>query len=100
MSVSGIFLAAVPVILAQPKRTTVQELKKIMDRQEDFLIVDVRGMKSYEKSHLPGAISLPVGELVDRHRELPRNKVIIFFTVADWLKTQVSRRHKFYCRMT
>ena len=73
------FLAAVPIILAQPKRATIQELKKIMDRQEDFLIVDVRGMKSYEKSHLPGAISLPVGELVDRHRELPRNKVIIFY---------------------
>ena len=38
------FLAAVPIILAQPKRATIQELKKIMDRQEDFLIVDVRGL--------------------------------------------------------
>ena len=73
------FLAAVPIILAQPKRATVQELKKIMDRQKDFLIVDVRGLKSYEKSHLPGAISLHVGELVDLHRELPINKVIIFY---------------------
>lgn len=26
------FLAAVPIILAQPKRATVQELKKIMNR--------------------------------------------------------------------
>ncbi|MEE2909339.1 MAG: rhodanese-like domain-containing protein [Candidatus Poribacteria bacterium] len=73
------FLAVVPTILAQPKRATVHELKKIMDKQENFLIVDVRGLKSYEKSHLPGAISLPIRELVDRHRELPRNEVIVFY---------------------
>ena len=79
MSVSGIFLGGGADNSGPIQASNRSRVKKIMDRQEDFLIVDVRGMKSYEKSHLPGAISLPVGELVDRHRELPRNKVIIFY---------------------
>ena len=73
------FLATVSTVLAQPDRVTVQEVKTLTDKKSDFLIVDVRGQRAYEKSHLPNAISLPLGELILRHGELPKEKKIVFY---------------------
>jgi rhodanese-related sulfurtransferase/DNA-binding transcriptional ArsR family regulator len=48
---------------------TRQELRKRM-RGEDVVVVDVRPQEEYAAGHIPGAISLPVGELSDRIGEL------------------------------
>ena len=74
-----IFLVTTSVALGQPKRITVQELKGMIDKKADVLVVDVRTRQWYEKMHLPGAISLPEGDLVNRHDELPKDKLIIFY---------------------
>lgn len=44
-------------------KITPDEVKKMIDNKEDFVILDVRGKGEYESGHLPGAISLPVAEL-------------------------------------
>jgi rhodanese-related sulfurtransferase len=44
---------------------TRDELKKGMDQNGDFTLVDVLPEKSYRKFHLPGAINVPVGEGFD-----------------------------------
>jgi rhodanese-related sulfurtransferase len=43
------------------------------------VIVDVRDGASYDQLHAAGAISLPLAELADRHRELPEDRQILTY---------------------
>jgi rhodanese-related sulfurtransferase len=45
---------------------TAQELKTWIDRREDMLIVDSRTPEEYRRGCIPGAVSVPGGELVPR----------------------------------
>jgi hypothetical protein len=41
--------------------------------------VDVRGKDQYDIEHIKGAISMPVGEVIARHNELPKTKFLITY---------------------
>lgn len=43
----------------------------------DTLVVDVRGASEWEAGHLPGALHIPLGYLVDRVHEIPRTKTVV-----------------------
>ncbi|HEY3131995.1 MAG TPA: rhodanese-like domain-containing protein [Acidobacteriota bacterium] len=43
------------------------------------VILDVRSLDSYKAAHIPGAISMPLSDLQQRWKELPRNKSIITY---------------------
>ena len=73
------FLSVVSIAIANPKRISIQEVKALIDKRADEMIVDVRGHRSYQQKHLPTSVSVPVGELENRHQELPKNKLIIFY---------------------
>ena len=73
------FLSVVSIAIANPKRISIQEVKALIDKKADVVIVDVRGHRSYQQKHLPTSVSVPVGELENRHQELPKNKLIIFY---------------------
>jgi len=45
------------------KEIAREELKEKMDKNEDFVLIDVLGEASYNRAHLPGAIS------IDAHKE-------------------------------
>ncbi|BDG33367.1 sulfurtransferase TusA family protein [Parageobacillus thermoglucosidasius] len=51
-----------------------QLAEKIND--DSVVIIDVREPAEYAFGHIPGAISVPLGELEDRIHELPKNKTI------------------------
>ncbi len=61
---------AVPVISAT-------ELKRKLDAQEDFLLVDVREPYEFDIARTPGAKLLPLGELPSRMSELDSAQEII-----------------------
>ena len=42
---------------------TASEAKKMMDEQEEILIMDVREQSEYNEGHIPGAVLLPVGTI-------------------------------------
>jgi hypothetical protein len=50
------------------KEVSVQDLKKMMDSNEDIIILDIRDRDEYEKQRIPGAIHMSRG-LVDLHVE-------------------------------
>jgi hypothetical protein len=50
-----------------------------MVKQRKAVWVDVRGKEYYDESHIPGAISIPLGELVTRLKDLPPHKFIITY---------------------
>jgi len=60
-------------------RVTPQEVKRRLDQGEAMLILDVRSLAAYERSHLPGSISIPVKEVEDRAGGLPRDRTILCY---------------------
>ncbi len=67
------------ILAAEPEKMLVDQLKSILDDGQDVVVVDVRSAGSYAKGHIPGAISIPSGEIRERHEELPKSKTIIFY---------------------
>jgi len=45
----------------------------------DVIVLDVRPPDEYAAGHIPGAVSLPIAELEQRLRELPRDREIVAY---------------------
>ncbi len=56
---------------------TAEELKVRIDRGDDILIVDVRNPNEWDIGRLPGSILLPLPEIAQRFRELPRDRELV-----------------------
>ncbi len=63
------FLEIVNDAKSRIKQTTVDEIKKRLDRRDKFVLVDVREESEYAKDHLPGAIHLGKG-IIERDIEV------------------------------
>lgn len=52
------------------------DVKKFMTEHnpDEYQLVDVRQPKEYEKEHIPGAILMPVRELMEKKAELDPTK--------------------------
>lgn len=47
---------------------------------QDFVLVDVRGPAVFEKEHIPGAINLPYGRMVERNlAEYPADTLFVIY---------------------
>lgn len=57
---------------------TVGELAKRLD-EGSVMVIDVRPVEEFSAGHIPGALSVPVGELKRRLAELPRSKEIVAY---------------------
>jgi len=55
------FLKIVDDARTRVRETTVDEVKKRLDRGDKFMLVDVREESEYAKDHLPGAVHLGKG---------------------------------------
>lgn len=44
----------------------------------EMTVIDVRPRIEYEAGHFPGAVSIPLDELRDRHTEVPTSDVVIY----------------------
>jgi 3-mercaptopyruvate sulfurtransferase SseA len=62
-------------------RITVQELKAKVDKGEDLVIIDVRTGEDYQGSRIKikGAVRIPIVQLEERYKELPKDKQIILY---------------------
>lgn len=57
---------------------SLEELGKKL-QSEDVLLIDVRPHLEYEFGHIPGAESIPVNELLDKLKDIPKDKEIIAY---------------------
>lgn len=53
---------------------TQDEAKRIMDEENDYMIVDAREQSEYDEGHIKGAIVIPYTEIEQRAQELLPNK--------------------------
>jgi 3-mercaptopyruvate sulfurtransferase SseA len=60
------------------KRVTIQDLENLRTNGDVF-IVDVRNQAAYDQGHIPGAKLIPVGEVVARVKEFPRDRQIVTY---------------------
>ena len=79
-----IFLAAcqgepIPATTSQVPRIRPQELKKLLDAGEGVVVVDTRDREYYDRSHIPGALSIPLAETEEQQGELPRTMKIVHY---------------------
>ena len=58
---------------------TREELARRLDDGDDLVVLDVRPAAEYAAGYLPGAVSIPVGELRRRLAELPRDREIVAY---------------------
>jgi 3-mercaptopyruvate sulfurtransferase SseA len=68
----------------QPSQSAVIERYSLADAKAAFdaqqaIFVDVRSSESYEESHIPGAISIPLQDIADQLSKLDRNKLILTY---------------------
>ena len=60
-------------------RMTKEELKDKLNKKADIVVVDTRSKAYYDKLHIKGAISIPLEEIEERHKELPKEKEIVLY---------------------
>ncbi len=60
------------------KRVTTTELTQLMDAGKVF-VVDVRNQQMYDAGHIRGAKLIPVGEVINRLNEFPKDKQIVTY---------------------
>jgi rhodanese-related sulfurtransferase len=58
---------------------TREELARRLDDGDDLVVLDVRPAPEHAAGHLPGAVSIPFGELRRRLAELPRDREIVAY---------------------
>lgn len=58
---------------------TAAELTARLEAGEPLVIVDVRPAEEYRAAHVAGAVSIPLEELEQRLRELPRDREIVAY---------------------
>ncbi|MCQ0025418.1 metalloregulator ArsR/SmtB family transcription factor [Streptomyces somaliensis DSM 40738] len=61
---------------------------ELLDRIDagDAVVLDVRPVEEYRAGHIPGAVSVPVGELADRIDELPRDTGIVVHCRGEYCR--------------
>jgi predicted sulfurtransferase len=68
----------VPPVNDGVRRVTTAELEELM-KQGKVVVVDVRNKDSYDRGHIRGAKLIPVNEVGERGKELPRDKTIVTY---------------------
>jgi rhodanese-related sulfurtransferase len=63
-----------------PGKIDRKELRKKIDRGDDFTLVDARSVLSYREEHIKGAISLPLNEVDEKTVQmLGKNDEIVVY---------------------
>jgi rhodanese-related sulfurtransferase len=58
---------------------TAEQVKSILDAREKIVLVDLRPIKDFQKTRLPGARSLPMQELDKRFHEIPKSGRVVLY---------------------
>ena len=60
------------------KQTTPEQLRSLIDKKSNTLIIDVREPDEFEKETIKGAINIPLGQLEARFKDIPKDATLVF----------------------
>lgn len=75
-----------------------RELIKGLENQV-YVVVDVREPEQFFQHHIPGALSIPRQEIVERLHEIPADKAVVFYCEDGKLAGTVTTFLKGYARL-
>lgn len=58
---------------------SVEKVNEIMEKNKDYIILDVRTQQEYDSGYLKNSLLIPVDELEERINEVPKGKPIIVY---------------------
>ena len=72
---------AAPEPAADFERTDMEHARQIMEREDGYILLDVRTLDEYNEGHIPGAICLPNEEIGDQAPEqlADRDQLILVY---------------------
>ena len=60
------------------RRITPDEVRELL-KNNKAVVIDVRGESAYKTGHIKGALWIPVNEIANRAKDLPRDKTIVTY---------------------
>jgi rhodanese-related sulfurtransferase len=60
------------------KETTAEDLKKMMDGGKKVMLIHVDPPERFEKETIPGAVNIPLAELPERLKSIPKDTTLVF----------------------
>lgn len=57
----------------------VEALKQRLDSKEDFTLLDVRSADEFDSGHIPDALHIYVGQILEQCERIPRDKPVVTF---------------------
>ena len=69
-------------LLPEIPRITCYQLKQMMDKGDELILVDVRRTNMYDLGHLPNAMNIPhepEESLITKIQKLPKDRLIVFY---------------------
>lgn len=105
LALAGVVLALAPTCAKPPhwraelervglRFVSAKELKAMMDRGDDFVLVDARDELHYDRGHIRGAISIPAEDKPLRDVDVRRPKRLLY---PERLPADRDRPLVFYC---
>ena len=58
---------------------TAEQVKSLIDSGEKIILIDLRPIRDFQKTRLPGARSVPMKELDKRFREIPQSGRVVLY---------------------
>lgn len=75
-------LTALNVLNGVYKQVPLTKCRELVERGEYLL--DVRGRAMYEKSHIKGAVNIPMNEIRQRYNEIPKDRTVYVHCRTSW----------------
>jgi rhodanese-related sulfurtransferase len=60
------------------KEKTPEELKQMMANGSKFMLIDVNPRAQFEKETIPGAVNIPLEEIDEGLKKIPKETVLVF----------------------
>jgi rhodanese-related sulfurtransferase len=65
--------------LAGPREISSRDAKILLEKNRNVFLLDVRTPQENSQARLPGTVLIPINEIEQRIKEVPRNKTILVY---------------------
>lgn len=90
--VGVVFLAPLAKAGNRMNRVTPQEARSMVGN--GAVLIDVRTPREYAQQHLPGAINIPLHEVIQRLNEIPDGDVVLYCRSGNRSQTALKILHQ------
>jgi rhodanese-related sulfurtransferase len=85
-------LAATVLAATQFKVVSTDQLKKMIDQKQTFMLIDSRTPQEYQEAHIKGSVSIPDKKLIENMALLPKDKSELLVIYCNGMKCGKSQR--------